>query len=276
MSAEIAQRAAQFGQRLAAHARFFLDAVKLNLQITLEYRGPFISQVFGMLLNDVMWVTFWVLYFGRFPVLNGWRIEDVLTIWAITGAGFGLGMGFFGNVQQLPRIIAQGELDYYLALPKNVLLHVLISKMDLPALGDILFGFGLFAAFLHPTPERILLFVVLALCGAMVFLGFFIVLGSLAFWMGNTEGLAMQVFNGLVTLSTYPTPLFHGVVKLLMFTVVPAWFVSHLPTALLQQFDWGSFLIEIGFAAGLLALAVWLFYRGLRRYESGSLMVLRS
>jgi ABC-2 type transport system permease protein len=58
--------------------------------------------------------------------------------------------------------------------------------------------------------------------------------------------------------------------------VVPAWFVSHLPTALLQQFDWSSFLIEIGFAAGLLVGAVLLFYRGLRRYESGSLMVLRS
>src|SRR4051794_1997327 len=113
--------------RAIAHLRFFGDAAKVNLQIALEYRAAFISQVFGMLLNDVMWIVFWALFFQRFPVIQGWGIEDVLTIWAITGAAFGLALGFFGNVNGLARIIAQGELDYYLGVPKNVLLHVLIS-----------------------------------------------------------------------------------------------------------------------------------------------------
>jgi ABC-2 type transport system permease protein len=273
---EHATRNTQHATRFAAHLRFFGDAARVNLQIALEYRASFISQVFGMLLNDTMWIVFWVLFFERFPVIRGWHIADVMTIWAITGAGFGLALGFFGNAVQLARIIAQGELDYYLGLPKNVLLHVLVSKMDMPALGDILFGFGIFAVFLHPSPERIVLFFALAVCGAAVFLGFLIIVGSLAFWIGNSDGLTQQLFGGLVTLSTYPSPVFHGAVKLVMFTVLPAWFIAHLPTALLQQFDLGAFATEVGVAAGILALGIAVFYRGLRRYESGNLLVLRS
>jgi len=262
--------------RVAAHARFFVDAIRTNLLIALEYRVSLFSQVFGMLLNDIIWIVFWALFFQRFPVMPNWTMQDVLAMWAMTGAGFGLSMGFFGNVNQLARIIAQGELDYYLALPKNVLLHVLVSHMDLPALGDILFSVGLFVIFLRPTPERIVLFIVLALCAAAIFLGFYITVGSLAFWMGNAEGLTLQLSNGLITCATYPSPLFRGAIKLILMTVVPAWYIAHLPTALLRSFDAGGLLAEAGMAALLLAVGVAVFYRGLRRYESGNLMVLRS
>src|SRR5215204_3080359 len=114
--------------RLAAHGRFFGDYARSNLLVALEYRASFAMQVLGMLLNDTMWVVFWWIYFSRFPVLGGgWQLEDVLAMWAVSATGFGLCVGFFGNCTRLAQIINQGELDYYLALPKNVLLHVLVS-----------------------------------------------------------------------------------------------------------------------------------------------------
>jgi len=270
------ERAVVRGGGIGAHARFVLDATRINLQIALEYRASFVSQVFGMLLNDIMWIVFWVLFFQRFPIIRGWGIADVMTLWAITAAGFGLALGTCGNATQLARIISQGELDYYLGLPKNVLVHLLVSRMDLSALGDVLFGFGLFAGFLHPTPDRLALFVVLAICGAGVFIAFMIVLGSLSFWIGSSEGLTQQLFGGLTILTTYPTPLFHGAIKLVMFTVLPAWFIAHLPTALLRQFDLPTLLVEFGVTVLAIGIAVAVFYRGLRRYESGNLLVLRS
>ena len=262
--------------RVRAHLRFVGQALTVNFQIGLEYRASFISQVFGMLANDTMWILFWVLYFQRFPVLQGWGINDVLTQWAITAAAFGLAVGLCGNSTQIARIIAGGELDYYLALPKNVLLHLLVSRMDLAALGDILFGWGLFIAFLHPTPERIVLFGALAVCSAAVMLGFLIAVGSLAFWLGNAEGLTMQLFNGIITFSTYPSPLFHGLVKGILFTAVPAWFISHQPTLLLRAFDPAGLLLEAAMAVVVLTIGSAIFYRGLRRYESGNLLVLRA
>lgn len=265
---------------IRSHIRFFFDYVRSNFLIALEYRATFFGQVFGMLLNDIMWIAFWVIYFTQFPVLQsaegGWRIEDVLAMWAVVGVAFGLAMGFFGNALRMAQMISQGDLDYYLALPKNVLLHVLVSRMDLTALGDVLFGTGLFVFFLHPSPERVLLFLLVGVCGGAVFLAAAIIWQSLAFWLGNAEGLATQMWNALILLSTYPAPLFRGAVKLVIFTVVPAAFMSHIPVQLLRIFDPAWLLTEIVFAASLLTLAILIFYRGLRRYESGSLMLMRT
>src|SRR5215210_2725157 len=259
---------------IRAHTRFFWDYVKANFLIALEYRATFIGQIVGMVLNDVMWVTFWWIYFTRFQVLQGgWRMEDVLGLWAVTGVAVGLCVGFFGNALRLAEIISQGRLDYYLVLPKNVLLHVLVSRMDVTGWGDVLFGTGIFVLFLQPTPGRILLFLVLALCGAVVFLAFNIIWQSLAFWLGNAQGLAFQLWGALITFSTYPPTLFRGLVKGVLFTALPAAFLAHVPVQLLRELDPTWLALELGFAAGLLGISIAMFYRGLHRYESGNLMV---
>ena len=259
------------------HTRFVRDYVIANMLVALEYRASFITQVIGMLLNDSMWVTFWWIYFTRFQVLQGgYGIEDVLGLWAVVAVAFGLCCGLFGNVLTMAETISQGKLDYYLTLPKNVLLHVLVSRMDVTAWGDMVFGTGLFVIFLRPGPERIALFLLLAICAAIVFLAFNILWQSLAFWLGNAEGLAAQMWNALIAFSTYPDPLFRGLVRGLLFSVLPAAFMSHIPVRLLRDFDPALIAIEIAVAVGALALSVFVFYRGLRRYESGNMMTVRS
>jgi ABC-2 type transport system permease protein len=262
---------------IRSHIRFIGDYIKSNFLIALEYRVSFLTQVFGMLINDAMWVAFWWIYFTKFQVLGeGWAMQDVLGLWAVAGVAFGWSMGLFGNTLRLAAMIAQGDLDYYLALPKNVLLHVLVSRMEITAWGDVLFGTGIFIFFLHPSPDRILLFLGLAFIAGIVFLSASLVWQSLAFWLGNAEGLATQMWNALILFGTYPAPLFHGFVRLVLFTVVPAAFVTYVPVQLLREFDPIWLAAELAFAAFSLTLAVFVFYRGLRRYESGNLMLMRT
>lgn len=83
---------------------------RLNLAAQLEYRAAFFSQVVAMFLNDGVWVTFWVLFFSRFQVLQGWNVNDVITVWAISASGFGLAFAVCGNALGLARLIAQGSL----------------------------------------------------------------------------------------------------------------------------------------------------------------------
>ena len=73
--------------------------------------------------------------------------------------------------------------------------------------------------------------------GGAVFLAFNITWQSLAFWLGNAEGLASQMWQALLTFATYPPPLFRGLVKGLLFTALPAAFISHVPVQLLREFD---------------------------------------
>ncbi len=115
-------------------------------------------------------------------------------------------------------------------------------------------------------------FCVLALQVALIFVAFIVILCSLAFFLGNTEGMAQQMMGALISFSTYPMTIFNGVVRLLLFTVVPAGFISFIPLQLLHQFTLPLLGAMVGFTALIVFVAVCIFSVGLRRYESGNLL----
>jgi ABC-2 type transport system permease protein len=248
---------------------------RLNLNAQLEYRGAFISQVAAMFLNDGVWVIFWTLFFTRFPVLRGWNLDDVIAVWALTAAGFGLSHAIYGNALLLASVIAQGQLDAWMLYPRALLPHMLLGRMNATAWGDALFGYVVYLAFVRPDLAHLLLFVALTLSVALLFVGFSVFIGSLSFFLGNASSLADQWRAAMITFSTYPAVLFEGAVKLLLFTLLPAGFVSYLPVQALRDLSLLDAGLALMGALGVLAAGVGMFYYGLRRYESGNLMEMR-
>ena len=248
---------------------------RLNLRAQLEYRGAFISQVAAMFINDGMWVVFWVLFFTRFPVLRGWAVQDVITLWALAAAGFGLAHAIYGNALYIADLIVQGQLDVWMLYPRALLPHMLLGRMGVTAWGDLLFGLVVYIGFVRPDAAHLLLFLLLVCSVGLLFLGFCVLTGSLSFFLGNGAGLAEQWRISLLSFSTYPSILFEGGVKLLLFTVIPAGFVSGLPILALRNLS----LVDAALALlGSLAVALvgaLVFALGLRRYESGNLMEMR-
>ncbi len=255
--------------------RFVAAYARANLQGALEYRTAFFAQVAAMLINDLMWLGFWLAYFTRYPIVRGWGRQEVVMMWAVLGAGFGLGATLAGNAARLARLIAQGQLDYFLALPRPVLSHVLVSRLEMTAPGDVLFGTLVFGFLVHPSLTQWGLFLLFTATGACVFVSFMVIVNSLAFWIGNADGLAGQLTGFLLSFSTYPTTIFQGGIKLVLFTVLPAGFVAYLPVEVMRRFSWGPLLGVVGFAVGIALVARAVFHAGLRRYESGNLLVVR-
>jgi ABC-2 type transport system permease protein len=252
-----------------------LNYLGFNLMSAMEYRGAFLLQMFGMALNDVAMLFFWGVFYTMFGALNGWALHDVLTLYAMVAANYAIGNIIFGNCFSLGRIIATGGLDYYLALPASPLLHVLVSHMEVPAWGDLLFGIVLFAVLWGANPAAWLLFLMGAIVGTLALVAFAIVLGSLAFFLGNADSLSGLGINAITTFSMYPIDLFPLALRLLLYTLIPAAFLSSIPATLVRDFDW---TVLLAYAAGGVALVLgarWVFYRGLRRYESGNLVVAR-
>lgn len=264
------------GKGLSHLLRFVAAYFRANWAIALEYRVTLISQLVGMLVNDTLWVVFWVLYFSQFPVLKGWTLEDVLVLWATFGFSAGLVMGLFTNSIRIPQLVVQGQLDYYLALPKNVLLHLLVSRMAPINITDLLFGPLLLVLMVPLTWTKVSVFFATSLLSATVMLGFFILVGSLTFFVGHSETLAGQAMNALLHFASYPAPIFQGGVKMVLYTLIPAGFVTALPVELVRHFSPVPFLQLLGGAALFLGLAIWVFNQGLKRYESGNLLGMRS
>ena len=241
----------------------------------MAYREAFILQAFGMLINDLMLLVFWVVLFSRFPNIRGWDLPGVVTLYGLVATGYGIATVIFGNAGRVAQLITNGDLDYYLALPADPLVHLLVSRSSLSAWGELMFGIGVYL--LADAGHWVLLplFLGLATLSSLVLVAFLVIIGSLAFWLGQSQNLSMQLSNALITFGLYPMDIFPGVVKLLLYTLIPAAFVGSVPAALLVSFSWGRLAGIISFSLGAVLFARWVFYRGLRRYTSGNLVTTR-
>jgi len=257
-------------KRLTSELLFLIELWKTNLASAMEYRANFISQVAGMIINDGIYFVFWLVFFDRFKVVRGWGMADMVLLFSIITTGYGLAFVCFGNAQNLADLIAQGRLDYYLALPRDALLHVLASRSSLSAWGDLTFGLMAFLFTGRFTLPEIALWLLASLCSGAVLVSSFSIFGCLSFWLGNASQLAIQANNAILTLALYPRDIFEGAVRFLMLTILPAAFVGAIPLDVVRRMDWTALLGLIAFAIGITLLMRIIFYAGLRRYESGS------
>lgn len=76
----------------------------------------------------------------------------------------------------------------------------------------------------------------------------------------------------MISLSTYPDGIFHGMTRFILYSMVPVGIAVYHPVQMIMRVQLSGLLLVIGYAAAILAAAVFLFYRGLRRYSSGNLM----
>jgi ABC-2 type transport system permease protein len=232
--------------------------------------GALVAQMFVMMINDFVWVVFWVLFFDRVGTLGGWDRDSILLLQAVLTTAGGLSLGLFANARRIGSMAVDGDLDAVLALPVMPLPFVLLRRIEPVNLGDLAFGVGLFFIACDPTPARTLAFALVVLASTMLLTGFLVLTGALAFFLGRSESGELG-FHSMLLLGAYPVDLFAGAIRVLLFTVVPAAFVSAVPAALIDEFDAGR-AIALTVAAVTFALAAaTTFTLGLRRYTSGSI-----
>ena len=240
-----------------------------NLKATLALRGAFATQVAFMALNNLTFFVFWWALMRRVPVIRGWRLVDVELLFGLVAVAFGLTVTVAGGVRHLGRLIEDGDLDALLTQPRSVLVYALGMRSQPSGVGDIISGGLLIAASGHLSWRSAPLMIAAIGASATMFLATGILFFSLAFWLGKVETIARQLWELLITFSLYPEPLFGGVLRLALFTILPAGFVGYLPVAVVREPSLPQLWLLGAGAAGYLALAVLVFERGLRRYASG-------
>lgn len=79
----------------------------------------------------------------------------------------------------------------------------------------------------------------------------------------------------MVNFVTYPDDIFKGIVKVLLYTLIPVGIVNYISVSIMTNFNINNFIIVIGITILLIAVAFILFYQGLKRYSSSNLMSAR-
>ncbi|HTO09900.1 MAG TPA: ABC-2 family transporter protein [Myxococcota bacterium] len=256
--------------RLRAVLRFARTLVATNLRASLALRGAFWLQAVLMVVNNVAFFTMWWILFARFREIGGWRLQDMMTLFGIVAPGFGLAVVFGGGARQLARAIVDGQLDSRLTQPKPVLLHAVASQSTASGWGDVLTGAGMLylAGRLDLAHAP---FIALAIAvSALTFVASAVIFQSLAFWLGDVEQLARQLWEFTLNFALYPQPLFAGSLSFILYTLLPAGFVGFLPVEIVRSPSLHACLYALGGAVLWWTLAIAVFTAGLRRYESGN------
>ncbi|MFA6269125.1 MAG: ABC-2 family transporter protein [archaeon] len=260
--------------KLISNIKVFWAYLIINLKTILEYKTSSIIQFIAMFFNDIVWISFWWIFFAKFPLINDWTYHDLLILWSIGAMGYGLSGVFLGNRHLIGDIIVQGKLDYYLALPKNVLFHSLITRMPASPFGDLVFGIILAILTLQTT--QLPLFLLLAIMATLILSSFGVIIGSLSFFFQNSEKMNTTLWNMAVGLTLYPTNVYEGLAKIVLFVIIPVGFVAGVPTEIIRSpsIEGIATMAFVTLVIGLIAII--LFYTGLKRYESGNLLYVNS
>lgn len=254
--------------------RVCLLSIKYNIMREMVNKVTFLTNVCFMMLNNASILVQWFILFRLREDVGGYTMREIMLLWGLTAASFGLSHILFARAFSLSELIIKGKLDSYLVQPKNVLASVMTSSTSVSAIGDFIYGVAL-ACICGLGVGEFLLFLLFTVTGMVIFISFALILGSLSFWFVRMDMLENQMVMGMISFCTYPDGIFEGVSRFLLYFIIPVGIAVWHPVHLIVKLDAGTFLIVTGYACLLSVAAVAVFYRGLRRYASGSLMEAR-
>ncbi len=249
---------------------FFTTLLKTSIKSSVSKRGAFLLEVSFIIANNLLFFALWWIFFQRFEEIASWKLPQMTALIAISSGAFGLTQVFFGGVKQISYLILSGDLDAFMVQPQNILLHIIGSKSFAKGWGHIatallLTFFGGFTT-LYTFPLALLCMVL----GSLLFTSLAIIAYSLPFWFGPIEDVIKKYYESILLFSFYPTHLYHGFLKIIMFSVIPAGIIGTIPVELLQNFSFLNLLLLLGSTSIFVGLAYLLFNLGLKKYESGN------
>lgn len=259
-------------KRVIQNLKYLWMCVQYNVKESISNKKSFVIQTIAMFINNFVFILFWqILFNNKGGSINGINIQDILYLWSIPTMGYGIAFFCFGGLQTLCKDIVEGNLDIYLAKPKNSLISVLTSRSILSAMGDFIFGVVCGAIAVNFNPLKILVVFILGLISGILTVSILTCVRLLGFWLGDISGAAHKYTHSLfITLTIYPEKMFPGIIKLAMYTVIPAAYVAHIPVKLMKNFSFmgiGILLLATVFFTSLMFL---LYNKGLKKYESGN------
>jgi ABC-2 type transport system permease protein len=249
---------------------------KVNLSSALEYRSSFLMQAFGMAISNATFVFFWWIAFSQIEGrIGGYDFDDVMFIWALASSAFGASNILFANMTRITRIIVSGELDTFLLQPKDTLISLLCSRTALSAWGDLLYGFVLMALTQGANGIAWLMFLIGIVIGGLLMTAISVTAHTFTFYFGDASLIGSMALELVINFCIYPEGIYRSFVRALMLSVIPVSFIVHLPLTLARSFHPGLLVLLLAFCLLYCFLAYKFFYHGLKKYESGNLIVTR-
>ena len=249
-------------------------SIKYALMREMLNKFSFAMNILFMILNNASFIIQWIIFFSLKNSVGGYQFKQVLLLWGMASSTYGFSHFFFRKAYSLSDIINTGKLDSFLVQPKNVLISVITTDVEPSAIGDILYGFIMLVLY-KLTLKSFILFTLLSICGALIATSFAVILNSLSFWFQKSDVISDTGTNLMLSFATYPDGIFKGIVKIILYTIIPVGLANYIPVKILINFNPWLTLLIILITILFILLAFYVFFKGLKRYSSSNLMIAR-
>ena len=224
--------------------RVTLLSIKYSIMREMLNKTSFISNIIFMILNNASMIIQWIVLFSLKENFGGYSFKQVLLLWGMASGIYGVAHFFFEKAFDLSFTINSGKLDAYIVQPKNVLISIITSDIQVSAIGDMIFSIIMFFIYGF-TIKGFLLYILFSITGGLMLAAISVILNSLSFWFNNTEMIADTGNSLMVNFATYPDGIFKGLTKILLFTLIPVGISSYIPIKVITKFNINIFLINI-------------------------------
>ncbi|GLW33615.1 ABC transporter permease [Actinoplanes regularis] len=256
-------------------ARLYLRLLGAHFRALLEYEADFLILALATVLMQVVNLVFLAALFARVPVLNGWTFWSMVLMFGTVTLAEGVGSLFFEGMWNLAWQINRGELDYFLVRPYPVALQsssaaVGINGLSNIVVGGLMIGAGLAHVDVVWTPWRVALGALLLISSVVIKLSISLATNAASFWLSSPTPLFAFAMHQVGDLARFPLSIYPMALKAVLGVALPFAFISFFPVAYLLdtgQSRWVGLLTPL-VAAYCAGTAVFIFKRGLRRYES--------
>jgi ABC-2 type transport system permease protein len=257
------------------HLRLLILYFAQYAKVRMAYKADFFIAVFSSMTATVLGFGFVLVLFSKIPKLQDWSFYEVLFLY-----GFSLiPLGFFNviswNLYEFGDLyIIQGRFDRVLLRPVDSLFQILFEKFRLESLQEVVTGVFVVALCVRRlglpwSPTDYFWFVLMAACGAAIYVSVFLILTAVSFWFEDRVGIVPPVFN-MLTFGRYPLTIYNVFIQFLLSWIIPFAFASFYPTTRFlgrQAFAVYVYLVPVvALTFCLLARIVW--DRGVRNYSS--------
>lgn len=220
---------------MADGLRAFWWMATLWIKSVMVYRGSFLALVIGQFFITGLDFAVIVVMFSHVPRLGGFDLAEVAFLYSTSGVAMGLADMLVGNLERVGRKIRTGEFDVMLIRPVSAFVQTAADNFGIHRLGRVsqgavVFVWSLFALDLAWTWDKVLLTVVMLICGTVIFSAIFVLGGAFQFAASDAAEVANAFTYGGNFLTQYPPTIFVREVILLALFVVPLGFVNWMPS----------------------------------------------
>jgi len=267
-------------QAMRRYVRLMLALGRFSLLRELAFRTNFLAKI----SVEVLWLGILILFyetvFSKTTHVAEWTEAQYLFFLGCYYTLEGLiETLFLENASEFADLVRSGDLDFYLLKPIDEQFLISCRNIDWSTAANVLMGTALMIIALVQmdwvfNPLRIVLFVLMFLCGLGLAYSFLLMLTSTSVWFMRNQSL-YELWWLFTSLMRYPREIFENSWAYLLgrfFTfVVPVLIVVNIPASIMvKAFDWRALVLMLAATLALLYVSRRVFRAALRRYRSAS------